>query len=31
MVQEGPEVRGNLSAASGVRGGETVAKHDKLL
>jgi hypothetical protein len=28
MVQEGLEVRGNFSTASGSRGGETVANHD---
>jgi hypothetical protein len=31
MEQEGPEVQGNVSNASGARGQGTVAKHDKLL
>jgi hypothetical protein len=31
MVQEGPEVRENLSTTSRAQGGKTKAKHDKLL
>jgi arabinogalactan endo-1,4-beta-galactosidase len=31
MVQVGSEVRGNHSTASRARGGETIAKHDKIL
>jgi hypothetical protein len=30
-VQEGPEVRGNFSTASGALGEETVAKHDMVM
>jgi hypothetical protein len=31
MVQEGPDVRGNISSTSGARGQGTVAKHEKFL